>query len=82
MPDALTCAEVFQRIQDYLDRELTPEEMERVREHLELCAWCAREVRFEGTVLREIRGRLARIDAPPDLLRKVRLAIDSALDEP
>jgi anti-sigma factor (TIGR02949 family) len=80
--DSYTCEQVAQRLQDYVDRELCESDRERVARHLEECAWCAREARFESTLLLEIRGRLSRIEAPPDLLRKVTAAIDGALDRP
>ena len=67
----MTCSEVFQRLDDYLDRELTPEEVERVRSHLELCAVCAAEVRFEESVLRSVRGKLQRIALPAGLEARV-----------
>ena len=56
-----TCEEAFRRLDDYLDRELSAEEMTLVREHLEICAGCAREFNFEESVLRGVGGQ-----APPD----------------
>jgi hypothetical protein len=38
-----TCEEAFRRLDDYLDRELSSDETELVREHLEVCAGGARE---------------------------------------
>jgi anti-sigma factor (TIGR02949 family) len=66
-----TCEEMFRRLDDYLDRELGPVEMRRVREHLETCAACASEYEFEGSVLAEVRTKLRRISAPVELLGKV-----------
>jgi anti-sigma factor (TIGR02949 family) len=54
----LTCEEIFRRLDDYLDRELTAEEMARVRGHLETCEVCAREYDFEEKVLVNLRERL------------------------
>lgn len=67
----LTCAESFQRLDDYLDRELSPEETARVAEHLEVCARCAGEFEIERDVLDEIRKKLGRIKAPPGLLARI-----------
>jgi anti-sigma factor (TIGR02949 family) len=67
----LSCKEAFDRLADYVDRELTAEEMERVRAHLDLCATCAREFRFEATVLEALKERLRRIAVPPDLVARV-----------
>jgi anti-sigma factor (TIGR02949 family) len=74
--DRYTCEETFLRLDDYLDRELTAEEMELVREHLKTCAVCAAEYSFEGSLLQEIRNRLGRLAAPADLLQKVQGALD------
>ena len=66
-----TCEEMFRRLDDYLDRELGPVEMRRVREHLATCAACAKEYAFEASVLVEVRSKLRRISAPVELLGKV-----------
>lgn len=73
--DRYTCEETFRRLNDYLDRELSAHEMQLVREHLEICAVCAREFAFEESVLKEVRAKVQRIAAPPDLLAKVSLAL-------
>ncbi len=65
------CIEVFRSIHDYVDRELPPGEMARVRAHLETCAVCAREFRFEAQVLDELRARLCRVAAPPRLVSRL-----------
>lgn len=70
-PDRFTCEQVFQRINDYLDRELSADEMRLVREHLDTCAVCAREYAFEGSVLDELKAKLRRIDVPRSALEKV-----------
>ena len=69
--DRYTCEQVFQRINDYLDRELSAEEMALVRAHLETCTECASEYQFEGTVLADLKAKLRRIDLPPAVLDKV-----------
>ena len=66
-----TCEEMFRRLDDYLDRELRPDEMKLVREHLETCAACATEYSFEASVLTEVRAKLRRIAAPPELATKL-----------
>lgn len=77
-PARLTCEELFRRLDDYLDRELTPDEAVLVRDHLEICAVCAAEYRFEASVLRNVREKLRRISAPPDLLAKISRSIARA----
>lgn len=69
--DRYTCEQVFERINDYLDRELSAEEMALVQEHLDTCAVCAREYAFEGTVLDDLKEKLRRIDLPPSVREKI-----------
>jgi anti-sigma factor (TIGR02949 family) len=79
--DRYTCQETFQRLDDYLDRELTLQEMQLVREHLDVCAVCASEYAFEASVLKQLRDKLQRITAPPDLLARVSRALERARDD-
>ena len=79
--DRFTCEEVFRRLDDYLDRELAPAEMQRVSEHLQTCAACAQEYAFEAGVLTDVRAKLHRIQAPSDLRQAVlRLIQNSGVD--
>ena len=71
-----TCEEAFRRLDDYLDRELSAQETELVREHLEICAGCAREFGFEESVLKGVRTRLRQIDLPADLQSRVLRALE------
>jgi len=66
-----TCEEAFRRLDDYLDRELSEQEMILVREHLEVCAGCAREFSFESSLLRGVRDKLRQVDLPPSLEARV-----------
>ena len=70
-----TCEEAFRRLDDYLDRELSEREMGLVREHLEICAGCAREFSFEESVLRGVREKMRQIDVPADLRARVQSAL-------
>jgi anti-sigma factor (TIGR02949 family) len=60
---------------DYIDRELSPTEVERVRQHLETCVACANEYAFEGAVLRDLKAKLRHVAVPPDLRSRVELAL-------
>ena len=66
-----TCEEAFRRLDDYLDRELSVDETTLVREHLEICAGCAREFTFEDSVLRGVKDKLRQIDLPPSLQARI-----------
>jgi len=70
-----TCEDAFRRLDDYVDRALSPDERERVEHHLEECEACAREYRFELGFVREVRDKLRRISAPPDLLERISMKL-------
>jgi len=65
--DRATCEQVFRRLDDYLDRELSPTERTRVEEHLQFCEMCASEYRFEASFLVQVREKVRRIAAPPEV---------------
>jgi len=69
--DRMTCEEAFSRIDDFLDRALSPEEMQLVQAHLDICAACTREFRFEASVIDGVRDKLRRVNVPPDLLARI-----------
>jgi anti-sigma factor (TIGR02949 family) len=71
-----TCEEAFRRLDDFLDRRLTPEEARLVEEHLQTCAACTQEFTFEASVLTGVRRKLRHLEAPADLLRKVISQLD------
>ena len=76
--DRYTCEEAFRRLDDYLDRELSAEEMTLVHEHLDICAGCAREFNFEASVLRGVREKLRQIDLPDSLQARILAALGKA----
>jgi anti-sigma factor (TIGR02949 family) len=80
--DRYTCQETFERLDDYLDRELGPEEMRLVVEHLEVCAYCILEFQFEARLLQELRARVRALPAPTGLLEKVRGALARVVNDP
>ena len=69
--DRTTCEETFRRLDDYLDRQLSPHETRLVEEHLVTCAACSREFAFEAGVIEDIRRKLGRVAAPPGLLERI-----------
>lgn len=82
-PDRFTCEEVFARLDDYLDRELSADDMRMIREHLETCAACAGEHRFELGVLDGVREKLRRLSVPSDLMARIASRIRAdAPDQP
>ena len=69
--DRTNCEEAFRRLNDFLDHRLSPEELRIIEEHLEICAWCAREFNFETSVLYGVKRKLRELDAPPQLVSKI-----------
>ena len=80
--DRYTCEEAFRRLDDYVDRELAPGESALVEEHLKICAMCAREYRFEESLIRHVRGKLRQLPAPRDLLQRISASLTAAGEEP
>jgi mycothiol system anti-sigma-R factor len=72
----MNCEETFRRLQDYLDRELSPTELEEVQAHLNHCGPCEEEYRFEQSVLRHVRRCMGEEPCPDDLLARVQLVLD------
>jgi anti-sigma factor (TIGR02949 family) len=69
--DRTNCEEAFRRLNDFLDRRLTPEELRIMEEHLAVCDWCTREFNFEASVLHGVKQRLRQLDAPSDLVSRI-----------
>jgi anti-sigma factor (TIGR02949 family) len=80
--DRMTCEAAFRRLDDFLDRQLSAEEMRLVEEHLHTCAACTREFTFEASVLAGVRRKLRSIEAPADLLARVAAQLSRAADSP
>ncbi|HJR63442.1 MAG TPA: mycothiol system anti-sigma-R factor [Gemmatimonadaceae bacterium] len=77
-PCSWTCAEVVQRMYEFLDGELTAEVDERIREHLAVCRRCYPEFEHERVFLRFLERRAQIEKAPPALRRRIFQAL---LDE-
>jgi len=80
-PSPLNCREAFERLDDFLDRELTPAEAAEVERHLAVCAHCAGEYAFEAAVLEGLKRRLRRITAPPELVQRILGGLEAAPGE-
>ncbi len=75
MIDQMTCKETFRRLDDFLDHQLSESECLLVQEHLEICAICAVEFKFEAGIWSEVRAKLQHIIVPPNLREKVSLLL-------
>jgi anti-sigma factor (TIGR02949 family) len=76
--DPLTCREAVARLDDYVDRELSETEMERVRQHLETCEACAGHFRVEEQLLRQVREKVRRIAVPAGLLQRIQERLEAS----
>ncbi len=75
-----TCKETIARLEDYLDRELSAEELRRVERHLKICHHCTRKFGFEKELLGHMRECLSRLEAPPELWERAALVIAETED--
>lgn len=76
MAEMLNCQQIFERLQDYLDRELSAEEIAQVKVHLDVCGVCAEEYRFEQSVLRHVRSCVWEAEVPKDLAERLKRVIE------
>ncbi len=76
-PDKCSCKEAFAKLDDYLCRELTPEEIARLEQHLCECINCANAYKFEGQMLECVKKKIEQIALPTDLRERVRAALDA-----
>jgi len=68
----ISCSEMVLRLDDYVDRTLSPTELELVEAHLLECVTCARQFRFEVSLIEALRERLQRVTLPDDLMGRIR----------
>lgn len=68
----LNCRQCVDRLADFVDRELSADEVRQVEAHLEACATCAREFRFESAMVASLKTTLRRVQAPASLLERIR----------
>ena len=80
--DYRSCAQVFARLDDWVDRELAADDLEQIQKHLEICAMCAAEFRVEGRLLHTIRDKVRRIHLPPGLEARIWRRINAGHREP
>jgi anti-sigma factor (TIGR02949 family) len=76
-PGKCSCQEAFEKLDDFLCRELTPEDIQRLESHLCECFHCAEAFKAEGRLHECIKRKIEKIAMPPDLAQRVRAALDS-----
>lgn len=70
-PSHLDCREVFERLDDFVDRALSSAEIAQIESHLDDCAPCAKELGFSACMIEEIKHKLRRIRAPDRLRARI-----------
>lgn len=78
----ISCQEAVARLWDYVEKDMAPQDVQRIEEHLDVCRRCCGEAEFAGELRSfmsthvtaamppDVRGRLdgflATLDAPPE----------------
>jgi anti-sigma factor (TIGR02949 family) len=65
------CEEAVKRLNDFLSRELAPEEEVQVQQHLQECNGCFEKFRFEETLLHRLRDVIGQVQAPNVLRQRI-----------
>ena len=73
----LFCKETLARLDDYLDRELSPREQRQVETHLKVCSHCVQLYRFERGFLEDVRAKAVQVQAPPELMGQISQSLRS-----
>jgi predicted anti-sigma-YlaC factor YlaD len=76
-----TCRETLDRLNDYLDRELSPRELQLVERHLKICRYCTHKFSFEAALLIELRAKVARLDMPDGLMDRIAASLEGVSGE-
>jgi anti-sigma factor RsiW len=71
------CEMILRRLDDYIDRELSPSETRMVERHIEDCLRCAGRLRFELGLIHQLRARLRRIALPAGLMDRIKLRLEA-----
>lgn len=79
--DYYTCEQAFQYLESFLDNELTPREMQRVSEHLDICAMCSKEFRFQQDIIEAIRLRIRAVEVPATLYDRIGVELCKAASD-
>lgn len=64
--DIYGCREALERLDSFVDRELSPDEAGKVAAHLRICRECARKFRFEADLVAGLKEKIEHVEAPND----------------
>jgi anti-sigma factor (TIGR02949 family) len=75
----MSCQECVEKLQPFLDRELSGAERLEVERHLSVCGYCAGSFRFEAGILHAI-GRCGRATyASEEFKARIRVVVHTAI---
>jgi mycothiol system anti-sigma-R factor len=72
--DDAECAQALARVYEYLDGEMSPSDLDRIREHLDDCGPCLRQYDLD-IALKALVRRSCRESAPADLRERIMVKI-------
>lgn len=75
--EEISCEEAVERVSEFLDGELDPGWVERVREHAEIRARCTPHFEFEHLFLDHVRKKRLRPEKSEVLKQRIREALES-----
>lgn len=76
----ISCAEAVRRLWEYLERDLHPDDRERVEDHLAFCRRCCGELEF-ADALRGLLQAAARPHIPPEVESRLERVLGSLESE-
>ncbi|HEX6548351.1 MAG TPA: mycothiol system anti-sigma-R factor [Candidatus Dormibacteraeota bacterium] len=68
----MNCQECVDRLERFVDRELSTSEVEEIKQHLDDCPPCAERYQFETSLKRLVKVCCEQETAPPVLREKLR----------
>ena len=74
------CAQALTNLGDYLKRELTPELMVEVQQHLERCRDCFKHAQFQESFLSMLEMRARRETCPAKLRARILSLLRSEME--
>lgn len=81
----LNCKETLSRLDDYLDRELSPQDVKLVERHLRICHHCSQIYATEASFLVELKDKVQRVDTEDAqvtaLLNRIKSALPKATSD-
>lgn len=72
----MACQKVEELLVDYIEGALSSEEEQEVRDHIETCSSCQKELEQQQEILRLLDIEVEKVEVPHDLMMQVQEKID------